>query len=111
MKLGLNTIKKAAVAVLLAVCSACAYAQDAANMSTTELKDEAVNLANAHRYLEARPYIVELIKRIESSEDKALRALLQQFYFFEAYSYRRNTTRAAMPTPRSSKRRLPVSTR
>lgn len=87
MKLGSNTIKKAAVAVLLAVCSACAYAQDAANMSTTELKDEAVNLANAHRYLEARPYIVELIKRIESSEDKALRALLQQFYFFEAYGY------------------------
>ena len=56
-------------------------------MSTTELKDEASNLANARRYLEARPYIVELIKRIEVSEDKALRAMLQQFYFFEAYGY------------------------
>ncbi len=73
--------------VLTAVCSGSVFAQEAINMSTTELKDEASNLANARRYLEARPYIVELIKRIENTEDKALRALLQQFYFFEAYGY------------------------
>jgi len=80
-------VKAVSALLLLAVFPSVAGAQDAVNMSTSELKDEASNLANARRYLEARPYIVELIKRIESSEDKALRSLLQQFYFFEAYGY------------------------
>ncbi len=88
MKLRLKILSKIAVVfALVAVCSNSVSAQEAINMSTTELKDEASNLANARRYLEARPYIVELIKRIESTDDKALRDLLQQFYFFEAYGY------------------------
>ncbi len=87
MKFRINIAKKAVSAIILAVVCSVGYAQEAANMSTTELKDEASNLANARKYFEARPYIVELIKRIEGSDDKALREMLQQFYFFEAYSY------------------------
>ena len=88
MKLKRNIVVKTVLAALFAgVCASASLAQEAVNMSTTELKEEASNLANARKYLEARPYIEELIKRIESSDDKALRELLQQFYFFEAYGY------------------------
>ena len=82
------TLKKTVSVVVATIAfSSAMYAQEAVNMSTTELKDEASNLANARKYLEARPYIVELIKRIENTDDKALRALLEQFYYFEAYGY------------------------
>lgn len=88
MKFKRNIIAKTVSVLLLAAAfSGSASAQDVSGMSTTELRDEATSLANARRYLEARPYIAELIKRIEPSEDKSLRALLQQFYFFEAYGY------------------------
>ena len=87
MKFTITILKKTAAALLVFAAVSGAYAQEAVNMSTTELKNEASNLANARKYLEARPYIVELVKRIEASDDKALRDLLQQFYFFEAYSY------------------------
>ncbi|MBO5254854.1 MAG: tetratricopeptide repeat protein [Opitutales bacterium] len=82
------TLKKTVSVIVATIAfSSAMYAQEAVNMSTTELKDEASNLANARKYLEARPYIVELIKRIENTDDKALRALLEQFYYFEAYGY------------------------
>jgi len=88
MKFRKNILIKTVSVILATVAfSSFGYAQEAVNMSTTELKDEASNLANARRYLEARPYVVELIKRIENTDDKSLRALLEQFYYFEAYGY------------------------
>ncbi len=84
--------KTAMLVVAMVAFSNGTYAQEAVNMSTTMLKDEASNLANQKRYLEARPFIAELIKRIEGldADDKSvadLRNSLDQFYYFEAYGY------------------------
>ena len=69
---------------------AAALAQDAAEvkqMGTTVLKDQAMELVNAKRYLEARPYMVELVTRISDSDDANLKKQLEDLYFFMAYSY------------------------
>ena len=49
--------KTVSVLLLAAAFSGSASAQDVSGMSTTELRDEATSLANARRYLEARPYV------------------------------------------------------
>ncbi len=56
-------------------------------MGTTDLKNEASALVDEKKYIEARPYIVELVKRITDSEDQNLKKELEQLYYFEAFGY------------------------
>ncbi len=90
MRFRTRLIKIITAACAAAVLPAAALAQDAAEvkqMGTTVLKDQAMELVNAKRYLEARPYMVELVTRISGSDDANLKKQLEDLYFFMAYSY------------------------
>ena len=65
----------------------CAFGQDVIQMGTLELKNEATALIGEKRYVEARPYMHELIKRINDSTDATLKAQLEELYYFDAFSY------------------------
>ena len=81
-------IKGALIAfVSLLATSQSAFAQSVVQMGTTELKTEAKALVDENKYLEARPFIVELIKRINDSQDEALKKELEQLNYFLAFSY------------------------
>lgn len=84
-----SKILKGVFVLILAVLasSRIAVAQGVAQMGTTDLKNEASALVDEKRYIEARPYIVELIKRISDSDDKNLKKELEQMYYFEAFGY------------------------
>lgn len=83
-----KTLRGVFAAVLAAVAASQAlHAQQVTQMGTTDLKNEATALVGEQKYLEARPYIVELIKRITDSEDQNLKKELEQMYYFEAYGY------------------------
>ena len=76
MRFRTRLIKIITAACAAAVLPAAALAQDAAElkqMGTTVLKDQAMELVNAKRYLEARPYMVELVTRISDSDDANLK--------------------------------------
>ena len=90
MRFRTRLIKIITAACAAAVLPVAALAQDAAEvkqMGTTVLKDQAMELVNAKRYLEARPYMVELVTRISGSDDANLKKQLEDLYFFMAYSY------------------------
>ena len=79
-------LKGAAVAVLALLASVrAASAQQVAQMGTTDLKNEASALVDEKKYIEARPYILELVKRIKDSDDQNLKKELEQMYYFEAF--------------------------
>ena len=81
-------IKGALIAfVSLLATSQSAFAQSVVQMGTTELKTEAKALVDENKYLEARPFIVELIKRINDSQDEVLKKELEQLNYFLAFSY------------------------
>ena len=81
-------LKGAAVAVLALLASVrAASAQQVAQMGTTDLKNEASALVDEKKYIEARPYILELVKRIKDSDDQNLKKELEQMYYFEAFGY------------------------
>ena len=81
-------LKGAAVAVLALLASVrAAEAQQVAQMGTTDLKNEASALVDEKKYIEARPYILELVKRIKDSDDQYLKKELEQMYYFEAFGY------------------------
>ncbi len=63
------------------------FAQGVAQMGTAELKSEAKTLVDENRYVEARPFLVELIKRISDSEDPDVKKELDQMYYFLAFGY------------------------
>ena len=89
MMFKLRTLKRIfAVAALMFTLSIDAlHAQEVASMAVSELRKEAMVLVGQQKYLEARPYIQELIKRFKDSDDASLKATLEQFYYFEAYGY------------------------
>ncbi len=63
------------------------FAQEVAQMGTTDLKNEAKVLVDENRYLEARPFITELVKRINDSGDDVLKKELEQMHYFLAFGY------------------------
>ena len=88
------TFETRLIKTALALCAAFIYAASAAaqdaevkQLGTTELKDQAMSLVNDKRYLEARPYMAELVTRISDSDDANLKRQLEDLYFFTAYSY------------------------
>ncbi len=83
----LRTLKNifAAVVLMSALSIGATRAQETASMAVSELRKEAMVLVEQQKYLEARPYIRELIKRFKDSDDASLKATLEQFYYFEAY--------------------------
>ena len=88
------TFKTRLIKTALALCAASIFAASASaqdaevkQLGTTELKDQAMALVNDKRYLEARPYMTELITRISDSDDANLKKQLEDLYFFMAYSY------------------------
>ena len=81
-------IKGALIAfVSVLAASQSMFAQSVAQMGTTELKTEAKTLVDENRYLEARPFIVELMKRINDSQDENLKKELEQLNYFLAFGY------------------------
>ena len=87
-----NRILKTAFALCAsATMLSVAVAQDAKSMAkqlgTTQLKDQTLSLVNSQKYLEARPYMTELITRINDSDDVKMKKQLEDLYFFMAYSY------------------------
>lgn len=83
--------KLAFKAIAMAACvlaSTCVvWSQEVAQMGTADLKTEVTDFIKGKRYVEARPYLKELIVRLESSEDKELRKELAQMYYFYAYGF------------------------
>ena len=81
-------IKGALIAfVSMLASSQSMFAQSVVQMGTTELKTEAKALVDENKYLEARAYIVELIKRVNDSQDEALKKELEQLNYFLAFGY------------------------
>ena len=81
-------IRNALAASILTVMSVnCGLAQEVVQMGTGDLRKEAMSLVADKKYVDARPYLQELIKRISESEDPSLKSNLQEFFYFEAYSY------------------------
>ena len=77
----------------MAVCAASIFAASASaqeevkQLGTTDLKDQALGLVNSKKYIEARPYMNELITRLSDTDDDKIRKQLEDLYFFMAYSY------------------------
>ena len=72
-------------------------AAEVVQMGTSDLKKEAMALVNDKNYVAARPYMLELIKRLSESEDKKLRDNLPELYYFVAYSYLQEYERNKSP--------------
>ena len=83
----LNIFKYALLALALMLPLNCAFSQNAKEMGTTELKDAATDLIEKKDYVGARPYLEQLIIRINDSDDKKLKVQLPDLYFFMAYGY------------------------
>ena len=84
----------AGLSILVVLAGQFAYAQDdkqtqaaVVQMGTSDLKKEAMSRVNDQNYVEARPYMIELIKRLSDSEDAKLKDNLPELYYFVAYSY------------------------
>ncbi len=80
----------ALLAAILAMFASTLSAQDNKDiiqMGTSALKDEAMALVNQKKYLDARPYMEQLILRIQESENEKLKDQLESLYFFMAFSY------------------------
>ncbi len=80
--------RAAAVSALMLLCTG-VYAQDAEmnQRSTADIRKEASTLIADRNYIGARPLLKELIVRFENLEDKALKAQMETFEFYMAYSY------------------------
>ena len=80
-------LKRALLAAVVAAAAQLSFAQNVVQMGTTELKNEAKSLVDENRYIEARQYILELVKRINDSQDENLKKELEQLNYFLAYGY------------------------
>ena len=83
----MKKVKLALFASVLMLSLNCAFSQNVQQMGTTQLKDAAQECIEKKDYVSARPYLDQLIVRINDSDDKRLRAQLPDLYFFKAYSY------------------------
>ena len=74
-----------AVLMLLSVCGL--SAQEVSSLSMRELQGEAQGFIKQKKYIDARPYIEELVVRINESTSSTLKGNLPELYYFWAYGY------------------------
>ncbi len=80
--------RAASASVLMLSCvGVCAQDAELAQRSTADIRKEASSLIADRDYISARPLLKELITRFSNLEDSALKAQLETFEFYMAYSY------------------------
>ena len=84
-----------AVLMLLSVCGL--SAQEVSSLSMRELQNEAQGYIKQKRYIDARPYLEELVLRTNESASASLKSNLAEYYYFWAYGYLQEYANSSNP--------------
>ncbi len=84
-----------AVLMLLSVCGL--SAQEVSSLSMRELQNEAQGYIKQKKYIDARPYLEELVLRTNESASASLKSNLAEYYYFWAYGYLQEYANSSNP--------------
>ncbi len=84
---GLVRAISAAALIGISVFANRSFGQEIGQMGTTALKDEVTTLIKGKKYIDARPYLEELLKRLAEVTDQKIQDELHELYYFYGFGF------------------------